>query len=289
MIDLDAMHVSDIAAGLSLCRKSGWNQLSRDWEYFLKHSPNDCLVARSNDEVVGTVACLRFQQAFSWISMVLVDPACRGQGIGTILLKEALQLLKDEETVKLDATPEGRNVYLKLNFTDEYPLSRMVCSSFHPVDSVSTAKAIPAASTAKPILAGDLELIKKYDRKIFGADRGSLLDWLYEAAPELAFFMKDDNKIIGYCLGRPGHLFTQIGPVVAESETVARELVMAALSHCNGGPAGLDIFPEKSSWTDWLHTMGFNERRSFIRMYRGKNLFPGIIQKQFAIAGPEFG
>jgi ribosomal protein S18 acetylase RimI-like enzyme len=127
MNNLDTMQFSDISAGLALCRKSGWNQLSRDWEYFLKYSPNDCLVARSNDEVVGTVACLRFQRAFSWISMVLVDPAIRGRGIGTFLLEQALRLLEQEETIKLDATPEGRKVYVKFDFRDEYPLTRMIC------------------------------------------------------------------------------------------------------------------------------------------------------------------
>jgi hypothetical protein len=280
MTDLDTMHVSDIAAGLALCRKSGWNQMSRDWEYFLKHSPKDCLVARSNDKVVGTVTCLRFQQAFSWISMVLVDPACRGRGIGTFLLEQALHLLEQEETVKLDATPEGRKVYVKFDFRDEYPLLRMVCSSFHSVDYISAVK---------PILAEDMERIKKYDREIFGADRGTLLDWIYERATELAFYVgTDENEIGGYCLGRYGFLFVHIGPVVAENDAMARALVTAALSHC-GGKAGLDIFPEKSAWTDWLCSMGFTERRSFTRMYRGKNLFPGVIQKQFAITGPEFG
>lgn len=274
------MQFSDISAGLALCRKSGWNQLSRDWEYFLKYSPNDCLVARSNDEVVGTVACLRFQRAFSWISMVLVDPAIRGRGIGTFLLEQALRSLEQEETIKLDATPEGRKVYVKFDFMDEYPLTRMICSSFHPVES---------DPEAKPILAKDMERIKKYDLDIFGADRGTLLDWIYQGATELAYYIETDEQHIGgYCLGRNGFLFMHIGPVVAENDFIARALITAALSNA-GGKAGLDIFPQKSEWNDWLRSIGFSERRSFTRMYRGNNRFPGIIQKQFAITGPEFG
>ncbi len=76
-------------------------------------------------KVAGTVATVRYEDHFSWIGMVLVDPARKRQGIGIQLLREALQILSGEETVKLDATPEGRQIYLQLDFVDEYPLTRM--------------------------------------------------------------------------------------------------------------------------------------------------------------------
>jgi hypothetical protein len=44
-----------------------------------------------------------------------------------------------------------------------------------------------------------------------------------------------------------------------------------------------------AGWMDWLASLGFTSERYFVRMYRGKNAFPGIPANQFAIAGPEFG
>ena len=126
MITYRIMNSTDIPAGLALCRAAGWNQLARDWELFLHLSTDGCLVATNGDKVVGTVTTIRYQHFFSWIGMVLVDPACRRQGIGMQLLKEALHVLHKEQTIKLDATPAGREVYLKSGFIDEYPLSRMV-------------------------------------------------------------------------------------------------------------------------------------------------------------------
>jgi len=35
--------------------------------------------------------------------------------------------------------------------------------------------------------------------------------------------------------------------------------------------------------------MGFTTQRHFIRMYHKDNPYPGIIDKQFLISGPEFG
>ncbi|MBK5280119.1 MAG: GNAT family N-acetyltransferase, partial [Bacteroidia bacterium] len=119
MISYRTMRSDDIPAALSLCRHAHWNQLARDWEIFLQLSPHDCIVAEQ-ENIVGTVTTIRYQNHFSWIGMLLVDPAMQRQGIGMQLLKEALRILEHEETVKLDATPEGRTVYLKLNFVDEY-------------------------------------------------------------------------------------------------------------------------------------------------------------------------
>ena len=55
-ISFREMSRADVAAGLGLCRASRWNQLSRDWECFLKLSPRGCRVAVKDERVIGTVA-----------------------------------------------------------------------------------------------------------------------------------------------------------------------------------------------------------------------------------------
>ena len=47
-------------------------------------------VAERHGRIVGTVATLPYESRFTWISMVLVDPAERGQGIGTRCSRMAL-------------------------------------------------------------------------------------------------------------------------------------------------------------------------------------------------------
>ncbi|MGH2564748.1 MAG: GNAT family N-acetyltransferase, partial [Ginsengibacter sp.] len=118
MIVFRPMTDNDIAAGMVLCRAAGWNQLARDWEILLHLNPDGCRVATINNKVIGTVTAIRYEKFFSWIGMVLVDPAFRGRGTGMQLLDEALRVLQNEETIKLDATPAGRKLYLKLNFVD---------------------------------------------------------------------------------------------------------------------------------------------------------------------------
>lgn len=280
MIGFRLMSNDDIAAGLALCRAAKWNQLRREWEIFLHLSPHDCLVATCDENVIGTVTIIRYQNFFSWIGMVLVDPGSRGRGIGMQLLHEALQVLKNEETIKLDATPAGREIYLKLNFVDEYCIGRM--------RTKVVAKDLTTA-LARPLEKKDLKAIANFDREIFGADRQTLLEWMLEGAPEFAYLIEDNGEILGYCLGRHGHDFTHIGPVVAKDVTIAKDIITAALLNCIGQSVIVDAMQFDDEWMAWLSSIGFAEQRSFTRMYRGTNKFPGAPEKQFAILGPEFG
>jgi hypothetical protein len=228
---------------------------------------------------------LRYQKAFSWIGMLLVDPGSQRQGIGMQLLREALHILDDEQTVKLDATPAGREVYLKMDFKEEYHLTRM---QFTPSpDIIQTSLSDPIL--INPLNPTDLPKISSFDQMIFGADRSPLLHWTLTGAPHLAFIIEKNNNPEGYCLGREGHSFTQIGPIITHDIAIAKALLITALTHCSNRSVILDIPHHAPEWHDWLTSIGFTEQRPFIRMYRGSNSSRGIPEKQFAILGPEFG
>lgn len=280
MIEYRTMVHADIEAGLLFCRLAGWNQLARDWEFFLKHSPDGCRVAVSGNKVVGTVTTIKYENKFSWIGMVLVDPNYQRQGIGIQLLKEGLHILGDQESVKLDATPAGRQVYLKLGFVDEYHLSRMQRTG--PVN-------ISATTAAKPLDRNDLLPLPAFDRNFFGAGRQRLLEWMWEGDQRLSFIIKQGNEIQGYCMGRHGYNYTHIGPLVAKNPSIAKELLLEALKNCTSQPVILDATHFEPQWLQWLKAIGFSEQRLFIRMYKGVNKFWAGQQNQFGILGPEFG
>ncbi len=271
----------DVSAGLALCRSAGWNQTADDWNLFLKLSPNGCRVAVDDDgRVRGTVATVQYEDRFSWIGMVLVDPYHQRQGIGIQLLRESLQILSEEETVKLDATPAGRNIYLQLDFMDEYRISRM--EARQPIDS-------GPLTDVRLILPDDLTALFEFDRAVFGGRREHVLRSVLGRNPELAWLSEDKDGINGYCFGRIGSQFAHIGTVVANSVRAARGVVSAAIRNSSGLPVVIDSLQHSAEWTEWLLTMGFTEQRPLIRMYRGTNAYPGLPEKQFAILGPEFG
>lgn len=304
MITYRTMTMDDIPGGLLLCRANRWNQVARDWEIFLRLSPDNCLVATSQANIsnqviigsqttitsqatiAGTVTTLRYQRFFSWIGMVLVDPSFQRQGIGMQLLQQAMEISGEDKTIKLDATPAGREVYLKLGFVDEYPLSRMHAEAVTGIWQNDKTRLL---QNTRPMQNNDLSAIARFDREIFGANRRPLLEWIRMGAPQYAFLVEEGHRIQGYCLGRRGHNFIQIGPVVANDIAIAQDLVTAALANCTGQPVILDIPHHDPNWSAWVNSLGFSVQRPFMRMFRGLNTFNCIPELQFAITGPEFG
>jgi GNAT superfamily N-acetyltransferase len=280
MTEYRQMTDADIVAGLRLCRATGWNQLAIDWQAFLQLRPGGSCVATQQGKVVGTVTTISYSDMVGWIGMVLVDTDCQRKGIGKQLLEKALQLLKGVDTVKLDATPAGRAVYLKLGFEDEFGLSRMISPGLEEL-------AVPVSVAALQQL--DLQLVSDFDAGIFGVNRENLLQRLYEGLPKAACVVKTGEDIQGYCLGRRGYNFFHIGPVVALDMATAKSLVAGISRQSEGKPLVLDVPLCHPDFINWLMEKGFAEQRQFVRMFRGSNKFPGDVGKQFAIVGPEFG
>lgn len=279
---------ADIAAGLRLCRIAGWNQLASDWELFLSLSPEACRAAVCDGQVVGTVTTVNYEDRFAWVGMVLVEPSVRGQGIGSRLLEEALNLLRDLPSIRLDATPQGRPVYQRLGFVDEYELSRMQIAPGAVLGEPRDESTNGLQSS--PVRESDLDSVTEVDREVFGAGRRAILRWAWQQAPEYAWMVRRPSGIAGYCFGRHGFNFDQIGPVHAYEESIARHLVRACLSANKlARPMVIDPLHHSPGWLAWLQQTGFVHQRLFTRMYYGENRYPGNPGQLWSIFGPEFG
>ncbi|BCS32171.1 acetyltransferase [Luteitalea sp. TBR-22] len=297
------MTQADIDAGLRLCRLSRWNQTARDWARFLDGTSGRAIVATTADgHVTGSVATTRFRRwrddagvdfgarppilvpdaDVAWLSMVLVEPESRGQGLGTALLERGLASVADVPVVGLDATPLGRPLYEKLGFVEAGTLTRLERLSHAPV---------PAGSVTgvRPATPGDLAAIAVVDARATGLDRRALLAWLIEGAPDLAWVHEGPAGIDGVLLGRPGHQFTHLGPVVAPSTGVALGLLRSCLASAAPPAIVIDIVGGRASWRDGLEALGFTAQRPFTRMYRGDGRPVADPARLFAIVGPEFG
>ncbi len=280
-IALRPMGEQDVPAGMRLKSAAGWNQTEADWGRFLSLSPGGCQVAVHNGAVVGTAAVLPFGERLAWLSMILVAPEMRGHGVGTLLVRSALAGASAFPLVKLDATPAGQPMYESLGFTVEYQLARLFTRSAH--------RAPDASRPARRITSRDLTVIRRYDAAAFGADRGPLLASLLGDYPELALQLRRDGRVVGYCMGRHGSEYTQVGPVVAESQQDAQGLVHAALRVLAGRAVIIDVPARHQGFAEHLYGLGFGLERPFARMSRGRGKIPSHVERTFAIVGPEFG
>lgn len=277
------MRLSDMDGLMKLKNDEGWNQTEKDWELLILYPDSVNLVAVLDEQIVGSVCAINYDHTVAWIGMMLIDKEFRGRGISKILLSETIHKLEKCASIKLDATPAGRPVYKKFSFKDEYTLYRMT----HP--SVSNIPPTEASVEARQVRPEDLSELVQFDKLVFGADRTSLIAHLYKHYPELAWIIRENDNIAGYCLGREGVKFTQIGPVYGTSEEIAKSLIQSAISNIPGKAVVVDIPAAKSSFKQWLESYGFVSQRPFERMYLSDNPHPGIIKNQYLICGPELG
>ena len=270
MMTIRRMTIDDLPLGLRLARQAGWNQTESDWRRFLSMQPDGCFVAELDDDFIGTTATCIFENV-AWIAMVLVDKAFRGRGIGTGLLKHALDYLKEQRvrTVRLDATALGRPIYEKLGFVPEYELARY--------------EGMPITDRPSS-LAPD---VFEFDHRMTGTNRAKMLSRLFEDFPEFVRVVRQGDEVQGYIAGRPGANATQVGPCIATADTGA-SLLSDALSRCAERQVFLDVPLDNIDAVRIAEAAGLNVQRCFTRMCLGERISDNI-QAIWASSGPEKG
>jgi len=273
------LNFQHIPNAIRLKDDAGWNQTSLDWQRFLSANPGGCFAAEIDSRLIGTSATIIYGGKLAWIGMVIVDSAFRGQGIGTALLKRAIDHLDSRKIrcMKLDATPQGRPLYERFGFVAEYGLERWMLE--RPKVEILAAKSHP----------DKLEAVMQMDRNVFGADRGELLKSLADCAPEFTLIAKDDAGIAGYAFGRPGSRADQLGPWVARNEDVGAILLDEFLRRSSREIIFVDC-PDANKWAvPVVRERGFKLSRPLTRMYRGGNTSVGKPELVGGSLGPEFG
>jgi len=261
---------ADLPRAVALSARAGWNQVAADWQVFLARGAVRVLDDDDPECLAATAAVLPFDADLAWISMVLVRPDRRRQGLATTLLRWALERLEGTRCIALDATPEGREVYGRLGFADALRFARWRVATL-------------------PERGGQIEtctdprLLHAADLHAFGTSRDWLLDGFVRRLPEAALVARDGS----FALGRDGLRAPQIGPIVARDPDTSLALIGAA-SHAIGRPALLDLADDASDVAAGVAAAGGERLRPFIRMTRGAHL-PGNPALMVAMAGPEFG
>jgi GNAT superfamily N-acetyltransferase len=278
-----SMQPGDIVYAMKLSNAEGWNQTEDDWKLLIESPQNVCLVAEYNKKIIGTTTAMNYANQIAWIGMVLVAKESRGQGVSKLLLTNILKKLESFESIKLDATPAGKQVYQKFDFKDEYLITRVVTGSMTNLSFEDDT------TLAESIRLKDIEEIVALDEHVFGTNRRQLIESLINRYPHKAWLLKRNNSIAGFALGRDGNKYHQVGPVCGSTINDVKMLIRRALKELIYQPVVIDVLSEKEDLISWLHSIGFTMQRHFVRMYKKENLFPGIVNKQYLICGPEFG
>ncbi|MBX3636478.1 MAG: GNAT family N-acetyltransferase [Rubrivivax sp.] len=287
--DIVELTETDIADALALSMAAHWNQNAADWATMLRLGQGWGIRTRGPDgrPVLAASTLVLPYGAFAWISMVLVLPSHRGQGLAARLLRHALAWLAERGTMPvLDATPAGRPVYLRHGFVDTWGFVR------HRREAVSMPATHSAAPRTRALTEADWPAVAALDAPTFGADRLPLLRALARRLPAAARVLDGAQGLRGFVLGRDGREASQIGPLVAADDEDAKALLGDALAGV-GGAVYADLCDHRDALLPWLRGQGFVMQRPFKRMVHGKTAgkaqAPGDATPCVLVAGPELG
>ncbi|MGJ7543039.1 GNAT family N-acetyltransferase [Variovorax sp. LT1R16] len=268
---LGALDDGTLAMLDALVVQSGWNQTAEDWALFSQQGT--LFAVRDGEGRIGASgAVLPMGDTGAWISMILVAPALRGQGLGRTVFEHCLREVQRQGRVALlDATPAGERLYTRYGFAPLWRLTRW-----------QRPAAVPSRALARQEPAG-LERLAALDAEALGLARGLVLAHLAGRAGS-----RLQRHAQGFAIVRAGRIAHQIGPLIATDEAAAA-LLLAELADSTPGPLMVDVPDMRALLREQLGAAGFTPQRGFVRMALGEPVPVGQTAFLHAIAGPEYG
>jgi len=266
------LKVDDVLAAIELSNVANWNQTPDDWQRLIRLSPDGCRCIEKDGKIAATATRLNYGTDLAWIGMVLTRPENRREGYARRLMEDAIAAAEEDgiRTLKLDATDQGRSLYESVGFAVEQMIERW--------ERKGNANEGTIAGNARTICD---ELLAK-DAMAFGVGRRDLL-------LDLLSVSSAGIRSGGYVLSRAGRTARYLGPCVAASINIARELINLELNCYQPRCSWCwDLLPDNSEAVRCAEELGFTRSRTLWRMRRG-DMIEHDDSLTYAIAGFELG
>ena len=206
-----SLTVADAPACLALTDDRGWVYSVARWEFLLGVGAGFGIDAPDGG-LAGVVLLTRYPTGLAGIGTMLVAGRFGRQGLGTELMRHALDAAGDD-TVFLYATAQGRPLYERLGFRATGRVDTLL-GQFRPDAPDRRSRA------ATP---DDLPEIGKLDAEVFGADRSDLLGRLSGMR-----VIESGGRLTGYAATTANKGVVTIGPLVAAGDADAAALITGA-------------------------------------------------------------
>ncbi len=257
------MSPADVAVALDWAAAEGWNPGLADAGAFRAADPDGFLMAFTGDEPVGCISVVTYGDGFAFLGLYICRPEFRGRGYGRALWRAGMAHA-GARTVGLDGVVAQQANYARSGFAFAYRTVRYV-------GIVSTSEtANPHIVELRPSRPGGLAgAVIAYDRGFFGGPRyGFLRAWLTPPLRRTVVWI-EDNAIRGYGCLRAGRDGFKIGPLFAETETIADRLFDALASRLGDVSITIDVPEPNAAAVAVAKRHGLAPAFETARMYRG--------------------
>jgi GNAT superfamily N-acetyltransferase len=255
----------------------GWNPGLDDGRRFLAADPGAFLATERDGEVLGTVSCARYGDAYAFIGFYIVRAGVRGRGIGSALFDRALERA-DGRLVGLDGVPAQLASYERRGFVPAHRNVRW-----------RTPGGGARPSGLVELSAVSFDALVAFDAAVFGAVRERFLRVWTDRPPGCALACVRDGRLAGYGVVRPCRVGAKVGPLLADDEEAADALLAGLVAAA--GPRS-DVFVDMPAANVRAAALRAVRRMEpgfeTVRMYLGGRP-PEDVQRVFAVTTLEFG
>jgi GNAT superfamily N-acetyltransferase len=259
---LRRMQPQDLPEGLRLTQAQSWSYRLEDWNLHFRLGKG-WVACDAGGRVLGTALWWPYGERYATVGLVVVDRHQQGKGIGRKLMNAVMEDA-GARSLQLVATRAGMRLYEQCGFREQGAICQHQGVAAAATPPIETSMAVLSAVTS-----GDLATIASWDANAFGTDRTSVLAAVMATGEGV--LASRAGRLAGYALAREAGRGTTIGPVVAEDETLAIEMV-ARLLERRSGIIRLDVPEDATLLRGWLESSGISCIDTAAVMIRGTPL-----------------
>jgi GNAT superfamily N-acetyltransferase len=234
-IVIQKINKSDLGTLMSWASNEGWNPGKHDLDVFWNTDPDGFYGCFMHGELIAGGAIISYEGAFGFMGLFIVHNQYRSFGIGNKLWYARKNLLinrlKENASIGMDGVLAMQPFYQKGGFQIAFRDERyeFIGNNYSCSDNVSI------------IITEDFTDIMDYDKLCFGFQRIPFLKQWLTMPESKAIKYTNNNKIEGYAVIRKAENGYKIGPLFAQNDTVAEELLKSCLSYASEESVFLDI------------------------------------------------
>jgi GNAT superfamily N-acetyltransferase len=276
-IDPESTSARAARTAVAWAEEEGWNPGLDDERRFLAADPDSFLARERGGEVVATVSCALYGDAYAFIGFYIVRPDLRGRGIGSGLFDQALRRA-DGRVVGLDGVLAQQASYERRGFVLAHRNVRWrsMGGGDRPAE-LAELSSVP------------IEQVLAFDAAVFGTERQRFLRQWIDRPPGQALACVREGRLAGYGVVRACRVGAKVGPLLADDEDVAEALLTGLLAAAGPGTEVFVDMPATNARARSLRAArGMEQTFETARMYRNGRP-PEDVQRVFGVTTLEFG
>ncbi len=222
----------DMALLVQWAADAGWNPGLHDADCFYATDSNGFFVGKLRGTPIAIGSAVVYDKYFAFCGFYIVDPAHRGQGYGLALTKARLAYV-GTRNAGIDGVLEMLDKYARLGYKIAHHNARYELQS-------TALKAIKPEHPVIEVSNVPFSVLADYDRRHFPARRDVFLKCWIQQIDAKGLAVMEDGVLRGYGVIRQCQQGFKIGPLFADTESVADSLFLHLVKTVGDGVVCLD-------------------------------------------------